>query len=1028
MNNNMRKCPYCGSKVSYIKSLMEIGSSEHLCPECNKYSNIEYSKKIYLPAVVILVLAIALASIFFFSDLKTHLILSFICIIIPFEVFYLLIPLFYMLKIIPSEAKTPVIKVEPDKKSKTKDRKVTETKNIKEHDKSAAAKEKISVSSTKEDNSFKSKFQKFVHTYIVVDDDDDENKRSDTQTVKSNTEILHETEPVIENIEADDDEDINIDLDIEYEDISSSTGVAKSEQIEEFEPIEDIKTDVVSVETETKPEQKKEEIKPEETFKNTDDKPVFHKLTKSKDIDYHYLPDHGESIVVEISFEEEAEPENEDDKEDEEVLNFFEAAPTEQEELEFGKKKYEEPNDVEENEDSEVITEETEEQNIKAETQLSEEYEKEDDSDLQEKDYYFNYLPDPENNIIINFEDENKNVDTSEPHAFAEDEIEDLFSEIENDSYKKALEKSFAKKKEPDKNVFSYEDQTESIFSLNNSDNDETFIEDTQLDEDIDLSNVITYGEEFDSIFGIDDIAVYSNDYLASKDNLFTNIRPYNEESDEEINEPLFEEESEDEEINEPLFEEEPEDEEINEPLFEEEPEDEEINEPLFEEEPEDEEINEPLFEEEPEDEEINEPLFEEELEDEEIHEPLFEEEAEYEEINEPLFEEEPEDEEINELLFEEEPENEEFEETLFDDEPIEGAIEYVPEKGTLEKTKKFEPVKEVKKTNNSFKVTYEDESKEVKKAAGNEKPIDLSGYQTKYYTEENTDKKQKEKKSESAKKTPALSKYERKFPKAAKAAADIEKKQVKSNTLEKSEDKAVKPADTSKKQDKPAKNKKKKKSKGFFATLKQKLADATLEERNQLFEEEEKAEKLAEKEARRKAKELAKEKAKEQEQKQAKKQDNAKKVQKSDDAVSAKEYAVQENIVLESVREKAESMTEKKLSQKEKAQIISKKNIEEKQKREIEKRRMELEKSRAEYEKKSLENKKHREQSEKAEQVRQNQMKKAQQSQAQIKKNTDKRDRSDMKLKGGKNVRSVVSQNNAKINEHIKNNFTDDE
>jgi len=958
MNNNMRKCPYCGSKVSYIKSLMEIGSSEHLCPECNKYSNIEYSKKIYLPAVVILVLAIALASIFFFSDLKTHLILSFICIIIPFEVFYLLIPLFYMLKIIPSEAKTPVIKVEPDKKSKTKDRKVTETKNIKEHDKSAAAKEKISVSSTKEDNSFKSKFQKFVHTYIVVDDDDDENKRSDTQTVKSNTEILHETEPVIENIEADDDEDINIDLDIEYEDISSSTGVAKSEQIEEFEPIEDIKTDVVSVETETKPEQKKEEIKPEETFKNTDDKPVFHKLTKSKDIDYHYLPDHGESIVVEISFEEEAEPENEDDKEDEEVLNFFEAAPTEQEELEFGKKKYEEPNDVEENEDSEVITEETEEQNIKAETQLSEEYEKEDDSDLQEKDYYFNYLPDPENNIIINFEDENKNVDTSEPHAFAEDEIEDLFSEIENDSYKKALEKSFAKKKEPDKNVFSYEDQTESIFSLNNSDNDETFIEDTQLDEDIDLSNVITYGEEFDSIFGIDDIAVYSNDYLASKDNLFTNIRPYNEESDEEINEPLFEEESEDEEINEPLF----------------------------------------------------------------------EEEAEYEEINEPLFEEEPEDEEINELLFEEEPENEEFEETLFDDEPIEGAIEYVPEKGTLEKTKKFEPVKEVKKTNNSFKVTYEDESKEVKKAAGNEKPIDLSGYQTKYYTEENTDKKQKEKKSESAKKTPALSKYERKFPKAAKAAADIEKKQVKSNTLEKSEDKAVKPADTSKKQDKPAKNKKKKKSKGFFATLKQKLADATLEERNQLFEEEEKAEKLAEKEARRKAKELAKEKAKEQEQKQAKKQDNAKKVQKSDDAVSAKEYAVQENIVLESVREKAESMTEKKLSQKEKAQIISKKNIEEKQKREIEKRRMELEKSRAEYEKKSLENKKHREQSEKAEQVRQNQMKKAQQSQAQIKKNTDKRDRSDMKLKGGKNVRSVVSQNNAKINEHIKNNFTDDE
>ena len=973
MKKNMRRCPYCGSRVSYIKSLTELGSGEHLCPECNKYSNIEYSKKIYLPAAIILVLALVLAAIFL-KELKTHLILAFVGIIIPFGVFFFMIPLFYMLNIIPSEAKTPVKKVEPDKKSKTKERKVTETKNIKEQEKTAPQKENVSVSSIPKDKTYKSKFQKFVHTYIIVDDDDEnENKRQTTETYsKKNTEILHVIEPEIENIAADDDEEIDIDLDIEFEDISSSTGNNESKHLPKAEPLEEIKPADVSIKTKSAPEHDTTETKSEEkTEKTTDEKPVFHKLTKSKDIDYHYLPEYGESIIVDTSFEEEIE--NEDDKEDEEVLNFFEAAPTEQEELEFGKKKYDEQNDDTEYEETEALKEEQET-----------EYEPQDDTDEYEtdvddrkSDYNFEYLPDTGDNIILRFEVE-KEIDKPQTKEFAEEEIEDLFSEIENDSYKKALEKSFAKKKEneTDENVFSYEDEAESIFSLNNSDDSETIIENTQVDEDIDLSNVITYGEEFDSIFGIDDIAIFSNDYLASKESLFTNIRPYNEN----------EEESENEEINEPLFEEE------------------------------NEEVSEPLFEEE-ENEEINEPLFEEE-ENEEISEPLFEEE-ENEEISEPLFEEE-ENEEINESLFEED----EYEE---ESEYVEGAIEYVPETKELEKTKKFEPVKETEKISESFKVSYEDNTE-----AQNVMPIDLSGYQTKYYTEENTDKKTKDNKSETVKKVPAPSKYEKKFPRAAKAAADMEKKQAKDKTLDKTEEKAAKSDDTSNKQAPSAdKKKKKKKSKGFFATLKQKISDATLEERNQLFEEEEKAEKLAEKEARRKAKELAKEraeKAKEQEQKQAKKQDTAPKVKKSGDSVSEKEYAVQENIVLESVREKAENMTEKKLSQKEKAQIISKKNIEEKQKREIEKRKMELEKSRAEYEKKSLENQKHREQSEKAEQVRQNQMKKAQLSQAQIKNNTNKRNRSDMKLKGGKNVRSVVSQNNAKKSEHIKNNFTDDE
>ena len=36
MKKNSRKCPYCESKVSYIKALTEVSVGEHTCPECYK--------------------------------------------------------------------------------------------------------------------------------------------------------------------------------------------------------------------------------------------------------------------------------------------------------------------------------------------------------------------------------------------------------------------------------------------------------------------------------------------------------------------------------------------------------------------------------------------------------------------------------------------------------------------------------------------------------------------------------------------------------------------------------------------------------------------------------------------------------------------------------------------------------------------------------------------------------------------------------------------------------------------------------
>ncbi len=65
---------------------------------------------------------------------------------------------------------------------------------------------------------------------------------------------------------------------------------------------------------------------------------------------------------------------------------------------------------------------------------------------------------------------------------------------------------------------------------------------------------------------------------------------------------------------------------------------------------------------------------------------------------------------------------------------------------------------------------------------------------------------------------------------------------------------------------------------------------------------------------------------------------------------------------------------------------------------------------------------------SQKAELLRQSQVKKAWKSQAQIRNGTDRRNRGSVSLKGGKNVRSKVSQSRAKKKQQIKNNFTDQE
>ena len=113
MNRNIRKCPYCKSRVSYFGALSELNSGEHTCPVCHKNSNISYSKMIYVPTAILLAVAIGVAGLLFWFKIITNLFLALVLILIPFAAFYFLTPLYFRLEAIKNEAQNPVIIVEP---------------------------------------------------------------------------------------------------------------------------------------------------------------------------------------------------------------------------------------------------------------------------------------------------------------------------------------------------------------------------------------------------------------------------------------------------------------------------------------------------------------------------------------------------------------------------------------------------------------------------------------------------------------------------------------------------------------------------------------------------------------------------------------------------------------------------------------------------------------------------------------------------------------------------------------------------
>ena len=180
MGKNIRKCPYCSGRVTYFEALSELSSGEHTCRNCNRNANISFNKKIYIPTAIILAAAIGAAFLLFKLNIIKNFLLASLIVIIPFVVFYLLTPMYYYLTPISREAAR--IPVAPKKKKRTKRQKPenvadrssdNKNKNNKRKEKETGSQRELD-NMAKQGSSFKDKFNKFIKTYVIVDDDEEE--------------------------------------------------------------------------------------------------------------------------------------------------------------------------------------------------------------------------------------------------------------------------------------------------------------------------------------------------------------------------------------------------------------------------------------------------------------------------------------------------------------------------------------------------------------------------------------------------------------------------------------------------------------------------------------------------------------------------------------------------------------------------------------------------------------------------------------------------------------------------------------
>lgn len=93
----LAKCPYCGRRLSYLTAQQHKKKGEYLCSRCKKESNVYINKKIWLPFIFTLMIAIIIMVLVMIYIAEKN-IFSFILVMIPFLLFYLFVPFFVTLR------------------------------------------------------------------------------------------------------------------------------------------------------------------------------------------------------------------------------------------------------------------------------------------------------------------------------------------------------------------------------------------------------------------------------------------------------------------------------------------------------------------------------------------------------------------------------------------------------------------------------------------------------------------------------------------------------------------------------------------------------------------------------------------------------------------------------------------------------------------------------------------------------------------------------------------------------------------
>ena len=937
MSKNIRKCPYCGKKVSYIQALSEVNSGEHTCSYCNNNSNISFNKKIYIPAGVFLAAAAIILAVLFRLDLDQNLLIAAGVVIVLFGVFYFLTPLFYMLEAINGiQARIPV-----ERKRKRSDPTANAVKSSAKAASAAAARESKEMG--KKNSSFKEKLNKFIKTYVVVDDDEDaeSNKPSDVN------EPFYDEFVDEESVYSNDDTSWNVISDFSNDDAKNYSGAQSDDEFTEISsdssdsenesnwiavpPTED-ESDIYSgsthieeiVENKTIEDQKaviSENIGPAPNIAAKEEpayQPRYHKLTKTTEVDNIYVPDKLPEVHIDI-FEEEKQEDAEaviekadsvlsqDEQEEEEIMMFFDSAPSEDDEREFSE---DEDNAAAEDDESEAMQLAEAGDLDEADSGLNSEENETEERSENYRDELFEYLPDVDI-IQLRWSDDTKtqseDEDLIESDTNGSDDIAPNVEQIDDELGSAESEQSY------ETNKAAGEEYSENELTLDEN----NLFEDNSApislgDESADIEDVLSVSEN-DEDQKSDDNGEndFMNELILAEERIARDLdEMMNFVSEDRSSMTLTDDDPDDEWVS-------------DDSDIEFESKDEIDDQP--EEEPEDEIEDQP--EEEPEDEIEDQP------------------------------EEEPED-EIDE-----------------------------------------QPEEEPKDDDDSFVIDYsQGEEKTL------QEEIDLSEYRTSNYTEEEPQSDDSEIEEKEPEK-PKVSRYEKKFPNAVKAAAE---EAVENERRRKAEEERRKRDQLQQKSEQPQKTENEKSGKGFFARLKERIIEATEEERQEAFEQEERERKRAEKEARRKARE--KEKAASQNTREsARSRSNGEKLYMSEEEMFRK------------AQQEIDREPRRKMTQEEKAKIIAERARREKQQSSQNKRERDEQGRREEQSQAAEERRRRRSESdENADRIRQKQIDKAKNSQRKMNSENTVRSSNARSLKDTNSVRSSVSQNQKKREQDV--------